>query len=59
MALVLYYHPLASFCHKVLVALYENATPFEGRNVDLADAQSSAEMLGFWPVGKISARFLR
>ena len=36
--LVLYYHPLASFCHKVLIALYENETPFEARIVDLADA---------------------
>lgn len=51
--LTLYYHPLASFCHKVLVALYENQTPFEARVVDLADERSSAEMLSFWPVGKI------
>ena len=53
MALVLYYHPLASFCHKVLLALYENETPFEARHVDLGDESSSAEMLSFWPVGKI------
>jgi glutathione S-transferase len=53
MSLILYYHPLASFCHKVLIALYENQTPFEGRIVDLADEQSSAEMRAFWPVGKI------
>ncbi|MBB3410120.1 glutathione S-transferase [Rhizobium sp. BK316] len=53
MALVLYQHPLASFCHKVLIALYENATPFENRFVDLADEQSSADLLRFWPVGKI------
>lgn len=26
-SLTLYYHPLASFCHKVLLALYENETP--------------------------------
>lgn len=53
MALVLYYHPLASFCHKVLLALYENETAFEARLVDLGDERSSAEMLSFWPVGKI------
>jgi glutathione S-transferase len=53
MALTLYYHPLASFCHKVLIALYENETPFKGEVVDLADEASSAEMLSFWPVGKI------
>jgi glutathione S-transferase len=52
-ALTLYYHPLASFCHKVLIALYENETPFEARSIDLADEASSAEMLSYWPVGKI------
>lgn len=53
MTLLLYYHPLASFCHKVLVALYENGTPFEARHVDLADEKSSAELFAYWPVGKI------
>jgi glutathione S-transferase len=53
MALTLYYHPLASFCHKVLVALYENGTPFKGVVIDFADERSSAEMLSYWPVGKI------
>lgn len=53
MSLILYYHPLASFCHKVLIALYENETPFEHRLVDLANEASSAELLSFWPVGKI------
>src|SRR5689334_9190017 len=53
MTLALYYHPLASFCHKVLLALYENGTPFEGRFVDLADEASSAELFAYWPVGKI------
>lgn len=50
--LTLYYHPLASFCHKVLIALYENNTEFRGQVVDLADSASSAEMLSLWPVGK-------
>jgi glutathione S-transferase len=53
MSLTLYYHPLASFCHKVLIALYEHQTTFEGKIVDLADERSSAELLEFWPVGKI------
>jgi glutathione S-transferase len=53
MSLVLYYHPLASFCHKVLIALYENETPFEPRIVDLGSADSSAELRAHWPVGKI------
>ncbi len=53
MTLTLYLHPLASFCHKVLIALYENGTPFKARTVDLADAGSSADLLARWPVGKI------
>jgi len=53
MALALYYHPLASFCHKVLIALYENATPFVPHIVDLGDQNASAGFLGLWPVGKI------
>jgi glutathione S-transferase len=53
MALALYFHPLASFCHKVLIALYENETPFTGHVVDLADKDASAAFLGLWPVGKI------
>ena len=53
MSLTLYYHPLASFCHKVLIALYEAGTPFRAEIVDLGDSASSAEMLAFWPVGKI------
>jgi glutathione S-transferase len=51
--LILYYHPLASFCHKVLVALFENGTPFEARFVDLADAADGAMLRAAWPVGKI------
>lgn len=27
MPLTLYFHPLSSFCQKVLIALYENDTP--------------------------------
>ena len=29
MSLKLYFHPLASFCHKALIAFYENDIPFE------------------------------
>jgi len=53
MALALYFHPLASFCHKVLIALYENETPFTGHVVDLADKDASATFLDLWPIGKI------
>jgi glutathione S-transferase len=53
MSLILYFHPLASFCHKVLIALYENETPFEPRLVDLGDATSSAAFKALWPIGKM------
>jgi glutathione S-transferase len=53
MALVLYFHPLASFCHKVLIALYENETPFEGRRLDLLENEARAQFLSLWPIGKI------
>ena len=33
----LHFHPLASFCWKVLIALYENDTPFEPVIVDLGE----------------------
>lgn len=52
MTLKLYFHPLASFCWKVLIALYENDTPFEPHIVDLADQTSSAEFKKIWPIGK-------
>ncbi|MGJ4733022.1 glutathione S-transferase family protein [Leptospira levettii] len=51
--LLLYYHPLASFCHKVLIAMYENGTEFEPRFVDLSEEESRSELFAYWPVGKI------
>lgn len=53
MSLTLYYHPLASFCHKVLIALYENEVPFEAAIVDLMDPGSAAAFMETWPVGKM------
>jgi len=53
MALTLYYHPLASFCHKVLIALYESGTPFTAQIVNLMDRNERAGYLELWPVGKI------
>jgi len=52
MSLTLYYHPLASFCHKVLIALYENDTPFAPRVIDLSKDSDSAELRGIWPIRK-------
>ncbi|MGH7480605.1 MAG: glutathione S-transferase family protein [Longimicrobiales bacterium] len=53
MSLKLYCHPLASFCHKALVALYENGIPFEPVIVDLADEASSAAFRAVWPMAKM------
>lgn len=52
MSLTLHFHPLSSFCQKVLVAFYENGTPFEAQIVDLMDATASAEFQAIWPLGK-------
>jgi glutathione S-transferase len=53
MALKLYFHPFASFCQKVLIALYENDTPFEPHIVDLLDEASAADFKRLWPIGKM------
>ena len=53
MTLKLYYHPLSSFCHKALIALYENATPFEPVMVDFSNAESAAQFKALWPIAKI------
>jgi glutathione S-transferase len=50
--LTLYFHPLSSFCQKVLIALYENATPFVPYIVDLSNEASRAAFLKVWPLGK-------
>ena len=44
----LYAHPFSSYCQKVLVALYENDTPFEYRHLE--DPQASAELAALWPM---------
>jgi glutathione S-transferase len=53
MSLKLYLHPLASFCHKALIAFYENGIPFEPVIVDLADETSSAAFRAIWPMAKM------
>ena len=52
MSLTLYYHPLTSYCHKVLLALFENGTAFEPRVIDLGDADQRAELSALWPLCK-------
>jgi glutathione S-transferase len=53
MSLTLFFHPLASYCQKVLVALYENDTPFTGHVVDLGDPAVRAEYQKVWPFAKM------
>lgn len=48
MTLVLHAHPFSSYCQKVLIALYENDTPFTSRL--LGDADSFAELAKLWPL---------
>lgn len=52
MSLELYFHPLASFCWKVLIALYENGTPFTPHIVDLLNERERAAFLKISPSGK-------
>lgn len=52
MSLTLYFHPLSCYCQKVLVALYENGTPFTPKLVNLGDPGERAEFLALWLIGK-------
>lgn len=53
MALTLHYHPLSSYCWKVLIALYEKGLPFEKVLVELGDPAARAAFAAMWPTGKI------
>ena len=44
----LYAHPFSSYSQKVLIALYENATPFEYRNLE--EPSANAELASLWPL---------
>lgn len=50
--LTLHYHPLSSFCMKVLIGLYELGEPFEKQFVDLGDPEQRAALVKLWPIGK-------
>jgi glutathione S-transferase len=53
MSLTLHMHPLSSYCWKVLIALYENDTPFEARVLDLSDPAVVAAFKALWPTTKM------
>jgi glutathione S-transferase len=52
MSLTFHFHPLASYCQKALIALYENHTPFTPHLVDLGNEAERAALLKLWPIGK-------
>lgn len=41
-------HPFSSYSQKVLIVLYENATPFEYRNLE--EPVANAELAALWPL---------
>jgi len=52
MSLTLHYHPLASYCWKALIALYENDIPFTPNLVDLGNPAERAALVKLWGIGK-------
>lgn len=50
--LTLHAHPLASYCWKVLIALYESGTPFAFEFVKGQPSEQDA-FREFWPIGKM------
>src|SRR5207245_3532006 len=50
MALQLFFHPFSSYCQKALVALYENAVPFEEQLLDGPDGAASLRLAELWPM---------
>lgn len=53
MSLKLYAHPFSSYCQKVLIALYENDTPFEFRLLAPGDERTAAEHEALWPLKRM------
>lgn len=51
--LTLHYHPLSSYCHKVLIALDELAIGVDKRLLNLGDPAERAAFLALWPTGKM------
>ncbi len=51
--LILYAHPFSSYCQKVLVALYENSTPFEWRLLSPDFPQALQDWAALWPLKRM------
>ncbi len=52
MALELFAHPFSSYCHKVLIALWADATPFTYRALDEQHPENMAELTRHWPLSR-------
>jgi glutathione S-transferase len=52
MSLELFGHPFSSYHQKVLIALYENGTPFTLRMLGPEHAENVAQLARLWPIGK-------
>jgi glutathione S-transferase len=52
-ALTLYYHPLSSYCHKVLIAVDVLGIEVDKRLLNLGDPAERAAHLALWPTGKM------
>jgi len=50
MSLKLYAHPFSSYSQKVLIALYENGTPFEWREISPEHPENLAQFAALWPI---------
>src|ERR1700733_6588143 len=50
LSLTLYSHPFSSYCQKVLIALWENETPFTYRHLEEPGAVE--ELAALWPLGR-------
>jgi glutathione S-transferase len=50
MSLSLYAHPFSSYCQKVLIALYENGTPFTLRLLSSDTPDNGEEFAALWPI---------
>jgi glutathione S-transferase len=53
MSLTLHAHPLSSYCHKTLIALYELDAPFDLAFLNLGDQAERKAFLALWPIGKM------
>jgi glutathione S-transferase len=52
MPVQLYAHPFSSYCQKVLIALYENGTPFALKMLGPDTPQNFTELARLWPLKK-------